>query len=198
MARPREFDMEEATARAMALFWSGGYEDVSLSDLLDGMGIARGSLYKAYGDKHSVWLAALALYEQTVVQPTAEMLEDASNGAGLQRVAAFLKAPAAAIRENDDRRGCFLCNAAVDRAATNGDAQVQVQAMFLRLEQALYTALHEEGQHQGWSPPDIQVKARTTLAVYIGLRVMARSRTPIEALEAISADHLATLSQGRL
>jgi TetR/AcrR family transcriptional repressor of nem operon len=48
MARPREFDIDEALERAMNVFWSKGYEGASLQDLLDAMNIARGSLYKAF------------------------------------------------------------------------------------------------------------------------------------------------------
>ena len=47
MARPREFEIDDALQDAMAVFWRKGYDGASLPDLLDGMGIARGSLYKA-------------------------------------------------------------------------------------------------------------------------------------------------------
>lgn len=53
MARPCKFDIELATEQAMEMFWAKGSEDASLLDLLEGMGIARGSLYKAFNDKRS-------------------------------------------------------------------------------------------------------------------------------------------------
>ena len=67
MARPREFDIDEALERAMDVFWTKGYDGASLQDLLEAMNIARGSLYKAFQDKHSVYLAALDRYDRTEI-----------------------------------------------------------------------------------------------------------------------------------
>lgn len=195
MARPREFDMDEATERAMALFWSGGYEDVSLADLLEGMQLSRGSLYKAYGEKHAVWLAALDLYDHRVVQPTAAALSDVAAGSGLVRLARFLDAPAAAVRIGDDRRGCFLCNAAVDRAASDGDTRERVLSMFLNIEHGIRLALADAAADHGWTPAVVDKKAKTTLAVYIGLRVLVRAGTALETIDTITAAHLETLSE---
>ena len=60
--RPREFDIEDATRDAMEVFWRSGYHATSLPDLIEGMGLTRGSIYKAYTDKRSIYLAALDTY----------------------------------------------------------------------------------------------------------------------------------------
>ena len=44
MARPREFEIEDALQDAMNVFWEKGYDGASMPDLLTGMGIARGEL----------------------------------------------------------------------------------------------------------------------------------------------------------
>ena len=194
MARPREFEMANATARAMALFWSRGYEDASLIDLLDAMQIARGSLYKAYGDKRAVWLAALDHYDRTVVQPTAAALSDSAAGSGLARVAVLLDAPASAIRGHEDRRGCFLCNAAVDRGPGDAEGPTRVLAMFEELEAGLRLALSDDAALYGWTTPEVATLAQTTLAVYVGLRVLARAGSPLAVIEATAAGHLARIA----
>src|SRR6201993_2241666 len=60
--RPRTFDVEAAIERAMDVFWSRGYHGTALPDLLRATKLSRGSLYAAFGDKHSLFLRALDRY----------------------------------------------------------------------------------------------------------------------------------------
>ena len=62
--RPRQFDIEDAVGDAMNVFWTRGYHATSLTDLLDVTGLSRGSLYKAFGDKKSLFLKAMDRYAE--------------------------------------------------------------------------------------------------------------------------------------
>ncbi len=64
MARPREFNREEALERAAKVFWSKGYAATSTDDLLGAMEIGRQSLYNTFGDKRSLYSEALGAYQQ--------------------------------------------------------------------------------------------------------------------------------------
>src|SRR6201986_529416 len=64
MARPREFDRNEALDRATRVFWAKGYASTSTEDLLDAMDIGRQSLYNAFGDKRKLYLEALERYQR--------------------------------------------------------------------------------------------------------------------------------------
>jgi AcrR family transcriptional regulator len=64
LGRPREFDTEEAIAKAMRLFWRKGYEGTSVSDLTDELGINRPSLYAAFGGKDELFLKVLDRYDR--------------------------------------------------------------------------------------------------------------------------------------
>ncbi|ECE6962102.1 TetR/AcrR family transcriptional regulator, partial [Salmonella enterica subsp. enterica] len=55
MGRPREFDADEALQTALELFWRKGYEGTSITDLTDGMGITKPSLYGAFGNKEELF-----------------------------------------------------------------------------------------------------------------------------------------------
>ena len=61
--RPREFDREIALARARDLFWSRGYEGVSMADLVQVLGLASARIYAAFGSKEELFREAIELYE---------------------------------------------------------------------------------------------------------------------------------------
>ena len=62
MARNREFILEDVLESAMSIFWKKGYAATSITDLMDATGLAKGSIYKAFGDKHQLYLQALDFY----------------------------------------------------------------------------------------------------------------------------------------
>ena len=62
MARPRGFDLDAATDRAVALFWRRGYAATSVRDLCTAMGLNSGSFYAAFGGKAGCFRMALARY----------------------------------------------------------------------------------------------------------------------------------------
>src|SRR5436190_2124683 len=62
--RPREFDIDEALDRALAVFWRNGYEGTSLPDLTEAMGINRPSLYAAFGNKEELFRRVLDRYAE--------------------------------------------------------------------------------------------------------------------------------------
>ena len=46
----------------MDAFWAKGYEATSMADLCTCTGLHKGSLYQAFGDKHSLFMNALKHY----------------------------------------------------------------------------------------------------------------------------------------
>jgi AcrR family transcriptional regulator len=62
MARPREFDEEQALESAMWVFWEKGYEGASLRDLTDAMGIDRSSMYASLGNKEELYYKVMDRY----------------------------------------------------------------------------------------------------------------------------------------
>src|SRR5918911_4969410 len=73
--RPREFDVDDALAAALRVFWTKGYEGTSLNDLTEAMGITRPSLYAAFGNKESLFRKALDLYEREKLEYIGRALE---------------------------------------------------------------------------------------------------------------------------
>lgn len=188
--RPREFDEGEILAKIMDLFWANGYFGTSLAMIEQATEIKKQSLYTAFGDKHGMYLAALINYEKTIVRGAIDGLRSANPP--IQRIHEFLSAPIMATFDHDDKRGCFLCNASADRAALDSDTQRLVARGFKKLETALANALAEAGGAS--KPTDHLEEARLLLAVYSGLRVMARSGLDRKQLEC-ARDLAISLSQ---
>ena len=62
--RPRSFDPDDAIEKSMRVFWSKGYENTSIPDLTDAIGINRPSLYAAFQSKENLFRLALDRYRQ--------------------------------------------------------------------------------------------------------------------------------------
>lgn len=195
MARPRQFDVDEALDRAMHVFWAKGYEGASLNDLLGAMGIARGSLYKAFADKHAIYLAALDRYDRTVVAGAIATLEQGRARDGAGRIRRFLRSACDPVAARNDRRGCLICNAAVDRAPVDSAVEARVLAMLRRIERAVARAVADSPAGAALSARRRTAIARQITSAYVGLRVLARAGYAAADLESI-AD--ATLRQSGL
>ncbi len=119
LGRPKEFDRKEALESAMEVFWAKGFADASVRDLLDGMGINRGSMYDTFGDKRALFLAAIDHYRQKVAGPLVEALF--APGSPLENIRKTLcrLAEAAGTKEC---RGCLITNVTVEIAPHDPEA----------------------------------------------------------------------------
>ena len=89
--RPRGFDPDAVLDRVIPVFWARGYEGASMEDLTAAAGLARPSLYAAFGDKRGLFLAALDRYAATLGRGPVDALAGAE--APDSGIRAFLDAP---------------------------------------------------------------------------------------------------------
>ncbi|MBI5340617.1 TetR family transcriptional regulator [Mycobacterium sp. BK558] len=158
MARPQKFDRAEALQAAMHLFWERGFDGTSISDLTQAMGISPPSLYASFGDKQTLFEAAVELYERSAVVPPA--LEAATAHevftAMLERAVDLYTRPA-------HPPGCFVISDPTLKAR-RGTGRDAIARRFRRAQQA------------GDLPPDVDVAALTDYVdlVLRGLSAKAR------------------------
>jgi TetR/AcrR family transcriptional repressor of nem operon len=181
MARPRKLDPETALARALEAFRAKGYAGTSLADLVAATGLNKGSLYAAFGDKRQLYLAAIARYERDAVDTAVAALRGAADPRAA--IAALLDGPIAAVARGD-RRGCLLCNAAIDRASDDQAVARRVLSALARLQRGLVGALKRGYPHDAAS--EIEACASHVLATYMGLCGMARAGVAAAELRAIA------------
>jgi len=169
VARTKTFDEEEAVAAAMRLFWRNGYAATTPQQLVDELGIGRGSLYNAFGSKRGLFERALRHYYDHETQRLIETLEGLDPPK--ERLTAALSLVVAAAKE--DHRGCLVANTAVELA---GDAEIAalVRRIFDRQESA-FRAVVEEGRRTGDFSQDPAAAAALLLATINGIRVLAKA-----------------------
>ncbi|MFE5338683.1 TetR/AcrR family transcriptional regulator [Isoptericola sp. NPDC056578] len=173
MARPRTFDPDTAVDQAMEVFWRQGYGATTPQDLVDAIGIGKGSLYHAFGSKHALFERALRRYRDTQTAALMETLE--RPGPVRERLGSALRALAAMDLADPDHRGCMAVNAAAELAGVDPEAVAHVRRMLDRTELA-FRALIEEGQRTGEVAADRDPAALGSLLMntVVGMRVIAR------------------------
>jgi len=182
MGRPRSFDTDEAIDKAMQVFWTHGYEGASLPDLLDGMGLTRGSLYKAFTDKKTLFLKVLEHYEGQAVQAGVALLTDTAIPNGAERILTMFTNSYRAVTDGD-RRGCLLCTAAAGPSMYDDDIAEAVSSGLGAMRDGIYEALKASPKHKDLSDVERGALADMLIAQYMGLRTMARARIGEETLE---------------
>lgn len=182
LARPREFDEDIALNGAMDVFWAHGYEGASLPELLEGMGITRGSLYKAYNDKKSLFIKILHRYDEAAVEKAARLLSDPEIEDGLQRIDQLFASILKAVEDND-HRGCLLCSAAAGPAHIDEEIAEAVHELLAKMKSAFETALKQSKHHSTISDEKISQLSDLLLTQYVGLRILSRSQASLDTLK---------------
>jgi AcrR family transcriptional regulator len=104
--RPRSFDERDALEKATQVFWSKGYDGVTIDDLVAGMGVGRPSLYAVFGDKRTIFLRVLRAYAEAKGALAAKAL--LSPQTLRDSLAAFLKNVVETATQRGCPRGCLL------------------------------------------------------------------------------------------
>ncbi|MGE0563024.1 MAG: TetR/AcrR family transcriptional regulator [Pseudolabrys sp.] len=123
----------------MAVFWSHGYHATALPDLLRATKLSRGSLYAAFGDKHSLFLRALDRYiADALARMDSELAPDKEPVAGLR---AYLAGYVERTSGTKGRRGCLLVATAMELAGRDADVDLRIGRFFKAMEGRLADAL---------------------------------------------------------
>jgi TetR/AcrR family transcriptional regulator, transcriptional repressor for nem operon len=194
MARPREFDETTVLEAAMNCFWAQGFEQTSVRDLAEWMGITGASLYNAFGDKRSLYRRAFVHYLAQTVRDRVRRLEKLPP---LTAIRTFFDEIIERSVDDEQRRGCMLINAALELAPYDAEFQKLVAEEMIFIEaffRRCVDAGQQDGSVAGASPPD--ELAKLLLSVLIGVRVLARTRPEREVLAGATNGALMLLRNG--
>lgn len=139
MAGPdKQFDQLQTLGAALSVFWKQGFEATSMQDLVEHMGINRASMYQTYGNKHSLFLAALDRYIELSLAELAGMLEQ--HGTRLDALHALFGTILLRSLQGD-MAGCLVNNAAVELGPHDQGIREKVRSFWQQCETLFETQL---------------------------------------------------------
>ncbi|MET3906994.1 TetR/AcrR family transcriptional repressor of nem operon [Bradyrhizobium sp. S3.3.6] len=158
----------------MDVFWSRGYHGTALPDLLRATKLSRGSLYAAFGDKHSLFLRALDRY---IADALARMeFEFDPRKDPIDGLKAYLAGYVERTSGGNGRRGCLLVATAMELAGQDAEVGRRVAGFFKTMEgrvaDVLSGAKAARKLADGVEPSSA---ARILICFLWGLRVVAKT-----------------------
>ncbi len=189
----KNFDIEQTLDKAMCLFWARGFEATSLEDLVQGMGINRGSIYSTYGDKRKLFIAALKRYDVTCRKAQLAALE--REHSPMAAIKALFQTWIDRVMSDGENNGCFLTNTALELAAHDEEIGAIVAESQRDIEK-FFGRLIKKGQQAGDISKHLSPHrtAQSLLAALIGLLVLSRSRRDRNLLKSIADGAMAILA----
>ncbi|MEP3276646.1 MAG: TetR/AcrR family transcriptional regulator [Stappiaceae bacterium] len=180
----KNFDLDEATDKAISVFWKKGYEATSMSDLIDGMGINKGSLYNAFGSKKALFDRALLRYDQKNRLRALAQLSQMPDGR--EAIVTLFDGLVAETQEDTENRGCMLVNTALELPLHGEDIREMVTSALGEFEEFFRQSIIK-GQSLGTIPKalDPSLTAKSLLTSVIGMRVLARGTFDVDGIRAI-------------
>lgn len=181
----KKFDSDVVLDKAMHAFWAHGYEATSIQDLIDCMGINRGSIYAAFEDKRNLFLLALERYETHYRRTFLAELRNSQPPRGA--ITSLFDSVVETALGDEGRNGCLLVNTAIEMAA-HDEGVAEVVSRGLEETQMFFQDMIEDGQQRGEIAGTIDARetAIALLGLLTGMRVLARSRPEREVLEPLA------------
>jgi len=185
MARPKAFDEKDVLDKAVAVFWAKGYEATSMHDLVEAMGIRRGSLYATFGSKQQLFLQSLERYGKVVVKQFLDILE--SKPSAIESIELFFAQLVEHLLTAGPLRSCLVTNSAIERGLRDEATKEQVLHLLNALEKGFYNALKRAQENNELSTSlDLKTVASFLTSNMQGLLVMGKVCSERSVLEGIN------------
>jgi AcrR family transcriptional regulator len=176
--RPRAYDPQAALDQATDRFWQNGYASTSLDDICAATNMNRPSLYAAFGDKHALYLKALAGYWQRSLIAMQDALADNGQSLPDALMAAYDAQLSIYFAGDGLPRGCFAIGTATTEAA--GDLAIRSSlAEGLRILDGHFEARLRLARDQGELPQDADPVTLAMLASATLHTIAIRARAGI-------------------
>lgn len=172
--RPPAYDAQAALKRATDTFWKTGYSGTSLDKVAAATGMSPPSLYAVFGNKHALYLEALARYWDISLAANREALAG-DHPLDEALMLAFDAALSIYFSGKGHARGCFVVGTAVTEAAVDAAIRKSVAAG-LRAIDADFEARFRLAQEKGKLKRDADPATLAILAAATMHTIAIRAR----------------------
>jgi len=180
--RPRNFDRDSVLSKAMETFWSHGFDNTSMSQLREAMGIKAPSLYATFGSKEQLFREAVSLYISTAASTVWDSLEAETDT--VKAVQRLLSAAIDSFVATEPPRGCLVLMGAGYMTEENADLKQFLQQERIRFQQRLVEkVLAGIKANQLRKNANPEVIAQCIIAFLSGLALEAVNGSPKQTLQ---------------
>lgn len=143
--RPKAFDENAVLALAMEYFWEHGYENSSLDNLLEVMGIKKSSFYHTFKSKEELFSRCLALYTEQNIHFLNQVKEE--KGA-VEALLSLAQLTIEQLNKTKKVRGCLIINSGKECYNKYKELSHQINAGFNSIHQT-FISFVKEAQESG-------------------------------------------------
>ncbi len=143
--RPRQFDEEDVIHKAMNVFWRKGYEASSSDELLQAMGMGKGSFYLHFRDgKKELFRRTMEQRSTKAMQRLQKRLQESPDKVGVIRSIFFERLEADDLSRE---QGCYFGNAIVEMSHLD-DEMKKLAAFYLGKLEKIFEEVVDEAQKE--------------------------------------------------
>jgi TetR/AcrR family transcriptional regulator, transcriptional repressor for nem operon len=198
MPRSKSYEINQVTERAMLCFWRNGFYATSIDDLVAATGVSRHGIYGEFVDKRGLFVASLATYVTSIVDPAFCQVE--TTHANLDEIRAYFEMQIDLAEQGGlPGPGCLMANTMTEVAPHDEDFMQLVSHHLQRLRRGFAHAL--ANQRAEWKLPK-RSALTSRLADHLtissqGLWSVSRSIRDASILRSYAAD-LVAFAEGEL
>jgi len=182
----KNYNETEVLERAMIAFWARGYEATSMSNLVEITGINRGSIYAAYTNKHTFFMQALRHYDKVHRSDHLEYISQ--QYAPKDAIIAVFDGAGKSSGQDSHPGGCLLVNTVLELSPHDPTVSDFVDSCLQEVENFFFSMI-EAAKKEGAIKRSVKSRstAQSLLGLFLGLRVLTRSKPRQSAIDSITS-----------
>jgi TetR/AcrR family transcriptional repressor of nem operon len=122
MANILKFDRDQMLKSIALVFQEKGYNGTSMQDIVDITNLNRSSIYNSFGSKMALYLEALDVYKNDIIETSSKTISNAQ--CGLEAIQLLFRFHISRIINDNEGKGCMISNCKSE-LGSSGDKSIK-------------------------------------------------------------------------